>query len=341
VSNDLDVPGGTADPKGKGARRAEKGDTIVRRAARRAHDDDHGGNWKVAFADFCLALMCLFLLLWVLGAREEEEARHQLTELAQRTMYDGSSGLHPGVDTVAGRYVGIDDSIVVPRDMRASTPETPAGERVALASEDDLHALALRISQLGAEAGLSDNLQTIVTPYGLRVLLHDTDDQGIFERGSAAPTQPFRPLLKRLGGLFEQIGNPLLAIGHTDSVPYRSIGFGSRSNWHLSTDRAMSARRAVLEGGMPPAQVLQVVGMADRAPLSGDPRAALNRRIEFLVLTPQRARMIEAMFGRPVSVVPLIDGVNAVGASSEGDAAEIAAAVEAGRPAAPGENADS
>jgi chemotaxis protein MotB len=41
--------------------------TIVKRVSRKGHDEAHGGAWKVAFADFMLALMCLFLVLWVLA----------------------------------------------------------------------------------------------------------------------------------------------------------------------------------------------------------------------------------------------------------------------------------
>ena len=39
----------------------KKTETVVKRSSRRHDDDAHGGAWKVAFADFSLALMCLFL----------------------------------------------------------------------------------------------------------------------------------------------------------------------------------------------------------------------------------------------------------------------------------------
>jgi hypothetical protein len=42
---------------------------------------------------------------------------------------------------------------------------------------------------MSADAGLASNLATVVTPDGLRVMLHDTDRQGMFVRGS-----PIRPL---------------------------------------------------------------------------------------------------------------------------------------------------
>ena len=36
------------------------------------HDDHHGGVWKIAFADFMTALMCFFLVMWLINAANEE-----------------------------------------------------------------------------------------------------------------------------------------------------------------------------------------------------------------------------------------------------------------------------
>ncbi len=35
------------------------------------HDDEHGGAWKVAYADFVTAMMALFIVLWLLSASEK------------------------------------------------------------------------------------------------------------------------------------------------------------------------------------------------------------------------------------------------------------------------------
>jgi len=308
-----------ATPPKRGGRRGEHADLIVKRAIRRGHDDDHGGSWKVAFADFCLALMCLFLLLWVIGARDEEEARLKLGEMADSVVYEGGSSVLDGAPAVLNTAVLPDG--LTPRTAGKEGDDVKRPQQMA-DTEAALQALAERVRVLGEEAGLLDNLQAIVTPLGLRVMLHDTDERGVFVSGGGTPSEPFRPMLTKLGALMGAVGNPVLVIGHTDSVPYRSLGFGSRSNWHLSGDRAMSARRWLLEGGMGSGQVLQVVGMADRAPLVNNPRAAINRRIEFLVLTPERARTIQTMFGRPERVVPLTQGVNAASAG-EPDAGQV------------------
>jgi chemotaxis protein MotB len=75
----------------------------------------------------------------------------------------------------------------------------PRQTKVSYQSPEDLLALSRALDKLSAEAGLSSNLQSVITPYGLRVMLHDTDRQGMFVRGSAVPTDRFRKLLRQMG----------------------------------------------------------------------------------------------------------------------------------------------
>jgi chemotaxis protein MotB len=83
------------------------------------------------------------------------------------------------------------------------------------------------------------------------------------------------------------------------------------SNWSLSSNRAMAARAQLLTGGMRSDSVLQVVGMADRAPLDEKQTdAAINRRIELMILTRAQSRSVAAMFGAPGTTELLTDGVS-------------------------------
>ncbi|WP_175808495.1 flagellar motor protein MotB [Burkholderia cenocepacia] len=311
----------TANPAKRGERRAAAVDLIVKRPLRRDYDDDHDGGWKVAFADFCLALLCVFMLLWALSARDEE-TRRKMDAMVESALYDDSDMLagaplgpntHALQDTLAS-HVAVDEAGEVKRGQ-------PMAD-----SREAMDVLAERVRKLGKDAGVLDNVQAIVTPMGLRVMLHDTEKRGVFVSGGAVPSEPFRPMLIKLGALMGSIGNPLFVMGHTDSVPYRNSDSSSRSNWDLSVDRAMSARSWVLQGGVNSEQVMQVIGMADRAPLVNNPRAAINRRIEFLVLTPERARAICAMFGPTGQVVPLTPGINATSAGDP-DAGRVGAEV--------------
>jgi chemotaxis protein MotB len=99
-------------------------------------------------------------------------------------------------------------------------------------------------------------------------------------------------------------------VGHTDASQYSDKGPAAFSNWALSSHRAMAARFHLMEGGMPEASVLQVSGMADSAPLDpAHPVAAINRRIELVVLTSAQSRAVAAMYGAPRQTWPLTDGV--------------------------------
>lgn len=296
------------------------GETVVKRVSAKGHDDAHGGSWKVAFADFCLALLCLFLVLWLLAAREQE-VLEQVLRASESSRIDEGSGLM--AQSLGGpRGSLIEREPMPPREgMSAPGPdfsraEAPEGSRhqtarVAYESPSDMESLARLLQKLSADAGLEGNVQAVVTPYGLRVMLHDTDQQGLFERGSSFASERLRKLLRSLGPLFAQMENQMLIVGHTDSVQYATRDHTAFSNWTLSSNRALTARSQLLAGGMPNGSVLQVVGMADRAPVNTEDRTAgVNRRIELLILTSRQAGLVAAMYGQPNERMPFAEGAN-------------------------------
>lgn len=295
--------------------KSHHGEAVIKRVSRKHDDEGHGGAWKVAFADFCLALMCLFLVMWVLAARNQERAEEVMRAVGGHQMDEGR-GIMP--ESMGGPRGSLISREPLPRDPEAQprsderVDQIPA-RKVRYETAADLAALAQVLQRLSEDAGLGSNLQSVITPYGLRVMVHDTDKQGMFLRGSAAPSERFRQLLREMGPLFARIENQMLIVGHTDAVQYAGMDSAAFSNWALSTNRAMAARAQLLNGGMPASSILQVVGMADRAPLdTQDPKAGVNRRIELLILTTAQARNIAAMFGMPNQTTSLTDGVDAV-----------------------------
>jgi chemotaxis protein MotB len=296
---------------------------VVKRVTRRHGEEGHGGAaWKVAFADFCLALLSLFLVMWLMASRQQE----QMEDLLKAA---GGSLLEEGQGRVSVAMGGPRGSLIERQPLpskgdtlgkrKANTGDSdPAGpgegmrlSKAHYESHADMAELSKILAQLAADVGLAKNIRTIITPTGLRVLMHDTDKQGMFQRGSSAPNERFRRLLKNLGPLFQQIDNQMLIVGHTDSLQYADRSYNAFSNWTLSSERAMAARSFLLAGGMPATSVLQVVGQADRAPINPeDTTAAENRRIELLILTSDQARNIAEMFGAPTETLPLLDGVS-------------------------------
>lgn len=50
----------------------KQGDIIIIKRGGGAHDEHHGGVWKIAFADFMTAMMAFFLVMWLINASDEE-----------------------------------------------------------------------------------------------------------------------------------------------------------------------------------------------------------------------------------------------------------------------------
>jgi chemotaxis protein MotB len=283
--------------------------TIVKRGGGKHHDDEHGGAWKVAFADFCMALMALFLVLWLIAAREAQQVKNIVRDNTASGLIEGSGGKPEIKSSPAGSLI---ERFQLPKSNGGA--EGPAAGarantqtvRTKYESPSELAALAHQLEQMSADAGLASNLATVITPDGLRVMLHDTDRQGMFVRGSPLPTAKFAKLLRAMAPLFEKMENQMLIVGHTDSLQYTRAGPTSYSNWSLSVNRALAARSELLIGGMRSESILQLVGMADRAPIDADhPDASANRRIELLILTSRQAAAIRTMFGTPADTEAL------------------------------------
>jgi chemotaxis protein MotB len=293
-------------------------DAIVKRVSRRNHEEEGGGAaWKIAFADFCLALSCLFMVLWVMAARNQERIEQVVRAMGGTVLEEGRGRVSFSSGGQRGTMIEHENP-PLPLGWGTQRAGSDVGNdrhgpatRTRYESPAELAELAQVLKDLSEQVGLSGNLNTLVTPYGLRVMLHDTDRQGMFERGSAVPSPRLQQLLHRIGPLFSRLENQMLIIGHTDALPYAEAGPAAYSNWSLSTERAMAARAELLDGGMTRGSILQVVGMADRAPLdTSDPRAPVNRRIEMLILTSGQAHAIAAMFGTAGNTHPLDEGVD-------------------------------
>ena len=271
------------------------GEVVVKKSAGKHQHDDHGGAWKVAFADFCLALMCLFLVLWVLAARDKEEIQAALGGGANKinAMAVGERMLG---EYQPGQMIP-KESIVIPKPQDRTGAQPDA--KKLLDSPEELAELSRRVKAAGAVIGISDHITAVVTAEGLRILVHDTDKAGMFRLGSAEPMPAFARLLRSIGPMFQEIDNQLVIAGHTDGVPFPAGSVFGASNWSLSTDRALAARAHMLAGGMPERSVLQVIGMADVALLEPQhPAAAINRRVELLVTTKLHADNVMKTFGQ-------------------------------------------
>lgn len=281
-------------------------EVVVKRGGRRHDHDEHGGAWKVAFADFCLALMCLFLVMWVLAARNQEEMQRALGQGAGSSIVPTVGEANPTGSLIPREPMPT--RAMSARDAQARQIDTDTGSELKTAKE--LEAVASRVKSIADDIGLSNNIRLVVTAQGLRIVIHDTDREGMFEVGSVKPRAKFSLLLRRIGPLFQRVGNQMLIVGHTDARRYAGQDLLAASNWSLSASRALAAQSQLMSGGMPERNVLQVMGMGEVALMdTAHPLAAVNRRVELLVMTEEHAKTISATFGMLDRTEPFATGV--------------------------------
>lgn len=270
---------------------SEPATIIVRKVVEAPHEAHHGGAWKIAYADFVTAMMAFFLLMWLLGMTDEEK-RKGLADYFTPTLIEyrqssaGSTGLLGGDSLLSDQnFPHLDGQrgtkgIVIPRDIRAGSAELREGPARAgpLAER-----IAAELQRDAATAGLGQQVRLSASSAGVRIELIDGPGFAMFALGTDIMTSRAKALVRSVARALPMTGN-LSIRGHTDAVRFAEIGV--ENNWRLSADRADAARRALLGGGVAPARITRVEGVADREPLiRADPYDPRNRRIA-ITLSP-------------------------------------------------------
>jgi chemotaxis protein MotB len=291
---------------------------IIKKIKKGVHGH-HGGAWKVAYADFVTAMMAFFLLLWLLNATTEEQKSGLADYFSPASVSSnptGSGGVLGGQSiSVDGNQVssggpsegGVtlpippdasvpaeiegDDPDAEAADSDSDTAEDTVGESVDEllakheqeqfeAAEDELREAIESIPEFEA---LQDSLVIEQTPEGLRIQLIDQEGYSMFASGSAKANEQLVQLIGLVAKVVTQMPNKISISGHTDSVPYRAKN--GYTNWELSSDRANSARRLLVDTGLDQTRVADVQGRSATEPyLPEDTTNPSNRRISIVLL---------------------------------------------------------
>jgi chemotaxis protein MotB len=264
---------------------------IVKKVVEAGHAPHHGGAWKIAYADFVTAMMAFFLLLWLLGATDEDQ-RRGLADYFTPTLIEykqnsaGSNGILGGDSIVsADNYphrAGQTGSraITIPRDTTGGVAEGAVPRnQIDRAEFQRLSGELMRRIEASPELRrLRNHVSFAESEEGLRIDLMDEADFSMFRVGTDQLLPAAQRLVREVAQVITGVPNPVIIRGHTDSLPY-SAG-QTTNNWTLSAARAESTRGALEGAGIPVARISRIEGVADRQPFVPsdryDPR---NRRI--------------------------------------------------------------
>ncbi|WP_323007848.1 flagellar motor protein MotB [Pseudorhodobacter sp.] len=255
----------------------------------------HGGAWKVAYADFVTAMMAFFMLMWLLNATTEKQRKGLADYFSPTIPVNRISG---GGD---GAFGG--DSVTADGDQ----PESGSGvvhlysvadgaggneakdaqfkqEMAAQAAEIDAILTARSGESMTMERALR-HVITKVTDEGLTIEIFDLEDVPLFEGLTAKP----EPITKDIAALLVDVlgitTNKLAVNGFVRSFPITLI---DNPAWAMSAARAQSLRELMQEFADDSARFARVSGFADRKPVTSNPMAVRNNRLEVVLLRKDR-----------------------------------------------------
>jgi chemotaxis protein MotB len=238
----------------------------------------HGGAWKVAYADFVTAMMCLFLLLWLVNADPSSKViiakvfkQPSTSGPLQGNIFVFGGAKRP---TDPGKFDGgasfLDfEKLIISKENK---------KEIAKMLKKEL----LEELELESDKELLNNVEFNLTKKGILIEIKDSATREVFKKGSSSLTEQAMQIIDSLSKLLRNKISPIILAGHTDAAQYN---YGNYDNWNLSVDRAISVKNRLIFGGMLKERFARIEGYADTQPkIPGVATAAANRRITLLLL---------------------------------------------------------
>jgi chemotaxis protein MotB len=245
--------------------------------------------WVMTFADLMTLLMCFFVLL--LAFSEMDIAKFKQLSGSMKDAF----GVQAEVEV---RTIPKGTSVIAQEFSPGKPEQTPMNEVRQFTINSNLNSLdALNEAKRERDAtedhysrirvALKDEIENgsvSVQMEGRKIIIQILE-KASFESGFADVRPDFLPVLAKIGGLIDRNSGQVTVSGHTDNVPIANSRF--RSNWELSTSRAVSVAQEMLKGENVDPTRFVVTGHADTRPRavndSADNRAK-NRRVEISIV---------------------------------------------------------
>jgi chemotaxis protein MotB len=109
-------------------------------------------------------------------------------------------------------------------------------------------------------------------------------EKGSFPSGSSNLHPDFTPVMATLRDALKDISGKIAVEGHSDNIPIKSARF--KSNWDLSSSRALSVTHELIQNKLLDDKRFMVVGHADTKPYkpnTNPQNRAENRRVEIVI----------------------------------------------------------
>lgn len=256
---------------------------MSRRRHKGGHEEEHENHerWLITYADMITLLMAFFVMMYgmsILDLKKFADFKDGAAkQLGKSPAISGGQGI-----LFAGTTIG--EAAAAP--ITGTGPRSGAADAVQATGDvthEDIGKLVTEVRERLHQQGLPpDTVEANVDPRGAVLRF---SDKVLFESGAASLSAEGLQVLDQIALTLGHVDNLVVVEGHTDNVPTGGKGFPT--NWELSSARATSVLRWLVEGRRLPAPRFSASGYAEIKPrvLNDTPEhRAVNRRVEIIIL---------------------------------------------------------
>ncbi len=247
---------------------------MARRKKRIEHDNHD--RWLISYADFVTLLFAFFVVMYSISS--VNEGKYKVFSSSLSVAFANRPAAPPS-GIVTGQQEQTFKTMVDRRTARLGEQQRKIQER--------MKNLAGGLSQV---MGSLINQRSVSINQTRRGVVVDISASTLFRTGEAVLQPGARDVLREVAAVLGREDLSIEVEGHSDDIPIATAQFPS--NWELSSSRASSVARVLIDNGVPP-QRLAVVGLASNQPLvSNDSpeNRAKNRRVVIVIMSPNAER---------------------------------------------------
>ncbi len=249
----------------------------------RRYTEEHVNNerWLLSYADFITLLFAFFVVLFASTYRDNQAIRKL------------SRAIHNGFQTLGafstdesgngGAYASLtaDEDVKISRAPNDQDNHNPP----SAGSATDMIKLKQQLEAAMGKELANHEMDLEVTPEGFVISLREL---GFFNSGQADLLPGAGAKIIRIAKILSRPGLEIRVNGHSDNQPIHNAQFAS--NWELSTARAMTVLRLLVnDGGFEPTEI-SAAGFGQYRPVADNSTSdgrRMNRRVDLVVLQTQ------------------------------------------------------
>ena len=269
--------------------------------------------WLSTFADLMALLMCFFVLLLSFATIDAVKFKKMAESMkdafgVQREI--PAAEIVMGVSVIKREFSPTIAEESVVEQVKQQTTETqkehlemkdPGKTQEELEKEQLERQLQQKLEEEAQQqveelqAALGQEIeagQVTVEREGSKVIIR-IQEKGSFKSGSASLDPEFFEVMDKITAVLQDRSGKIVVAGHTDNIPIRTGRF--RSNWELSSARAVTVLHAMLRNPNIEEERVLVEGHSDTLPLVDNDtpeNRAKNRRVELIVIKGEAQDLI-------------------------------------------------